>query len=302
MSKLGNLIRTLRTENKMTQADLAARLHVTDKAVSKWERDLSFPDISLLPRLAEIFNIPVSDILGAIDDKGDPARITEVYRLSHDICTPLHIIIGCTDLAEKYGDDPENRKRYLEVIKLSGLYLLEKLDEVCRPVSGCEAHNKADLDEYYRLYIQGVDLDDYYCMHVREDLLNQYSFIGKRFLVVDDKELNRGIVAELIRAAGAYVDFADNGAVCLDKLASEPAGHYDLILMDISMPVMDGIEAAKRIRTLDDPGKAEIPIVVMSVKLSDNERQVAVDAGINAFSEKPINTGSLYSIISELLK
>ena len=130
MTKLGNLIKTLRTENGMTQAALADNLHVTDKAVSKWERGLSIPDIGIIPRLAEIFDISVSDIINAIDNKEDPALITEVYRLSHDIRTPLHIIIGCADLADKYADDPDNRRRYIEVIKLSGQYLLEKFEQM----------------------------------------------------------------------------------------------------------------------------------------------------------------------------
>ena len=92
--RFGKYIRQLRTDNGMTQAALAARLHVTDKAVSKWERDLSYPDISLFPRLAEVLGVSVSELISAADNGGEPEQLTQIYRVSHDIRTPIHIIIG----------------------------------------------------------------------------------------------------------------------------------------------------------------------------------------------------------------
>ena len=96
--QFGKYIRALRTKHGMTQAALASRLHVTDKAVSKWERDLSYPDISLFPRLAEVLGVSVSELISAADNGGEPEQLTQIYRVSHDIRTPIHIIIGCADL------------------------------------------------------------------------------------------------------------------------------------------------------------------------------------------------------------
>ena len=128
--RFGKFIRTLRTERGMTQAALAAKLHVTDKAVSKWERDLSYPDISLFPRLAEELHVSVSDLINAADRGGEPEQLAEIYRVTHDIRTPIHIIIGCSDLVERYADDPEKRRRYLELIRVSGKYLLESCEQL----------------------------------------------------------------------------------------------------------------------------------------------------------------------------
>lgn len=287
MTKLGNLIKTLRTENGMTQAALADNLHVTDKAVSKWERGLSIPDIGIIPRLAEIFDISVSDIINAIDNKEDPALITEVYRLSHDIRTPLHIIIGCADLADKYADDPDNRRRYIEVIKLSGQYLLEKFEQMNQSAA---ADGTAD------------DLNDYYLTHAESGSVDEYNFTGKRILIVDDMELNREIAGEIVKLAGAEAEYAGDGAACLDLIRRSPAGYYDLILMDISMPALDGIEATGYIRHLSDPVKANIPIVAMTANVSEKDRRNAFEAGMNGFAEKPIDTRKLYSIMAELMK
>lgn len=130
--QFGKYIRTLRTEHGLTQAALAAKLHVTDKAVSKWERDLSYPDISLLPRIAEILGVSVSELIYAADDGREPEQLRHIYRVSEDISTPIHIILGCTDLVERYADDPESRRRYLELIRTSARYMLEGCEHLRR--------------------------------------------------------------------------------------------------------------------------------------------------------------------------
>lgn len=288
MTKFGNYIKTLRTENGMTQAALADKLHVTDKAVSKWERGLSIPDIGIIPRLAELFEISVGDIISAIDEKEDPALITKVYQSSHDIRTPLHIMIGCADLADKHADDPDTRKRYLEIIKLSGQYLLEKYEQLGQASS--PGTGMAD------------DLTDYYRDHSDRAEMHRYNFIGKRVLIVDDIELNREIAGEIVRQTGADAEYAGDGEACLDMIRQAPAGHYDLVLMDISMPAMDGTEATRYIRQLSDPAKACIPIVAMTANVGEKDRRDAFEAGMNGFAEKPIDTGKLYAVMAELMK
>ena len=122
-------------------------------------------------------------------------------------------------------------------------------------------------------------------------------FSGKRFLVVEDIAVNREIAAELLRDTGALVEFAENGHQCVDRVSAAPEWYYDLILMDINMPIMDGLEATKRIRQMG----VKVPIVAMSANVSDQDRRAALDAGMDAFTEKPIFVEKLLSAISECL-
>ena len=116
----GSYIRSLRTQNGMTQAQLADRLCVTDKAVSKWERDLSYPDITLFPRLADLLGVTVDDLLRESKNGGQPSRLLQIFEMSHDIRTPLHIILGCANMASLHHEDTALLLRYLESIRISG--------------------------------------------------------------------------------------------------------------------------------------------------------------------------------------
>ena len=127
-STLGTYIRSLRTQNHMTQGQLAEKLNVTDKAVSKWERDLSYPDIALFPKLADILGVHVNDLLRECVDEGQPSRLVQIFEMSQDIRTPLHIILGCADMAANHYDDKELVLRYLQSIRISGEYLLKSID------------------------------------------------------------------------------------------------------------------------------------------------------------------------------
>ena len=101
---LGEYIRVLRIQNGLTQASLAEMLHITDKAVSKWERDISYPDISLFPRLADILGVTVSDLLRVCVDEHPASILRQFVRMSPDIRTPIHIILGCADLIKGAAD------------------------------------------------------------------------------------------------------------------------------------------------------------------------------------------------------
>ena len=100
---------------------------------------------------------------------------------------------------------------------------------------------------------------------------------------------------------GVQVEFAEDGAVCVQMVEDAPAGYYDLILMDIMMPDMDGIEATRRIRQLDDPEKASVPIIAMSANVYDRDRSAALEAGMNAFAEKPIYIDRLFETMEQYL-
>lgn len=288
MPKFGSFIRSLRTEKGMTQAALGEKLHVTDKAVSKWERGLSYPDISLFPKLADLLGVTVSDLLREGDDGKAPSRLIRYYQMSRDIRTPIHIIMGCTDLVERYADDAQKRQRYLESIRVSAQFLLERCEQISKA---------ANLDDK----MTAEDLSAYFLRQPDKPELPVYEFKGKRILVAEDMELNREIARGLIEQTGAEAAFAEDGAECLRMIEEAPAGTYDLILMDLSMPNMSGIEATGRIRQLEEKEKATIPIIAMTANVDEKDREAAYAAGMDAFAAKPVELEKLYAMMEEFL-
>ncbi len=293
----GSMIRSLRMQNNMTQAVLAQKLGITDKAVSKWERDLSYPDISLFPALADVLGVSIDDLFKRCSEEADAPRLVQILQMSHDIRTPLSIILGYTNLAEKYRDDPERLLHYLKNIRLSGEYLLTVIDHLMAVARQNNGANGSVLP-----FPEGGALDSSRgSPYEISGAADRYDFSGKRILLAEDIELNREIALELLKATGAAVEFAEDGRICLTKLACAEAGYYDLILMDICMPNMNGIEATRRIRALADPIKARIPIVAMTANVLEADRTDAFDAGMNDFTEKPILVERFYETLKKYL-
>ena len=127
-------------------------------------------------------------------------------------------------------------------------------------------------------------------------------FTGKKLLVVEDNELNLEIASTLLKEAGFEVDTAENGKVAVEKVEAASADRYDLILMDIQMPEMDGYEATRRIRALPDTKKAALPIVAMTANAFEDDRKNALRAGMNGHIAKPLDIPKLFQVLSELLK
>ena len=122
-----------------------------------------------------------------------------------------------------------------------------------------------------------------------------------RILLVDDNLLNREIAEELLSDAGFKVETAVDGQNALDCLSAVQPGYFDLVLMDIQMPVMNGYEAAAAIRAFDDPGLAGIPILAVTADAFDEDRQRALDSGMNGHLAKPIEVDKLFGILDSLL-
>ena len=127
------------------------------------------------------------------------------------------------------------------------------------------------------------------------------SLLGVKILLTEDNDLNAEIAAELLQEEGCTVDRAKDGVECVDMLEKAANGTYQLILMDIQMPVMNGYDAAKKIRRMDDPQKAGIPIIAMTANAFSEDRQAALDAGMNDHVAKPINMNVLVPTIRKYL-
>ena len=127
-------------------------------------------------------------------------------------------------------------------------------------------------------------------------------FDGRSLLLVEDNELNQEIAQSMLEDVGFTIDTADDGSVAVERMKEMPAGTYDLILMDVQMPIMNGYEATRAIRALDDPAKAATPIVAMTATAFEEDRKAAMDAGMNGFASKPIDIGKLMKTLEDILK
>ncbi len=133
------------------------------------------------------------------------------------------------------------------------------------------------------------------------ELPDDVFFKGKRILLAEDNELNREIAAELLSEAGFLVDSAENGQQACEMLSSAEHGYYDLVLMDIQMPIMDGYAAARAIRSMGDPAVSEIPIIAMTANAFEEDRERALQAGMNGHLAKPIDINKVLSALREIL-
>ena len=127
-------------------------------------------------------------------------------------------------------------------------------------------------------------------------------FTGKKILLAEDNEMNQMIAVEILKSAGFTIDIASNGAEAVELMEQAPVGTYDVILMDIQMPIMDGYEAARRIRAMEDQEKAEIPIIAVTANAFEEDRKIALEAGMNGHLAKPYDIDAIMKTLSELLK
>lgn len=148
----------------------------------------------------------------------------------------------------------------------------------CRISSGEEAHAKRAV----------IDID-------------KTVFEGKRILLAEDNDLNAEIATELLSDEGLVIERAKDGVNCVEKLEKAPGGYYDIILMDIQMPIMNGYEAAAQIRRLDDLKKANIPIVALTANAFSEDKDNAIKAGMNDHVPKPIDMNVLLPVIQKLV-
>lgn len=128
-----------------------------------------------------------------------------------------------------------------------------------------------------------------------------HDFHGKRLLVVEDNLLNQEIAQSLLEMEGFLVETAENGQAALDAFGNHEPGYYNAVLMDIRMPVMDGIEATRRIRTMERPDSRTIPIIAMTANAFDQDSRKSLDSGMNGHLSKPIRVEELLGMLDACL-
>ncbi|MDY2629659.1 MAG: response regulator [Lachnospiraceae bacterium] len=126
-------------------------------------------------------------------------------------------------------------------------------------------------------------------------------YSGRKILLVEDNELNQEIAVEILREMGFSVDVAMDGVEAVDKMKSAEQGQYDLILMDIQMPHMDGYEAARQIRRIENPAVSGIPIIAMTANAFEDDKRDAFAAGMDGHIAKPIEIPKLRQALSAIL-
>ena len=127
------------------------------------------------------------------------------------------------------------------------------------------------------------------------------SFHAERLLLVEDNELNQEIATEILQEAGFSVEVAGNGQIAVDMLEKSEPGYYQLILMDVQMPVMNGYEATRTIRKLKNTQLAAIPILAMTANAFEEDKQEALKSGMNGHIAKPINIDNLINTLKRVL-
>lgn len=130
----------------------------------------------------------------------------------------------------------------------------------------------------------------------------QPDFKGKRLLVVEDNKLNREITVTILEQTGIITEQAEDGSVAVKMVQEAAPGYYDLILMDIQMPIMDGYEATKQIRALPDKRLAQLPIIAVSANAFEEDKKASLAAGMNGHIAKPINVPDLFALMQKLIK
>lgn len=127
------------------------------------------------------------------------------------------------------------------------------------------------------------------------------SLAEKRILLAEDNDINAEIAMELLKEEGLILERAENGVICVEKLEKAPEGYYDLILMDVQMPDMDGYDATRKIRRLDDPEKAKIPIIAMTANTFAKDRKMALSSGMDDYVSKPVDMNLLVPLLEKYL-
>lgn len=223
------------------------------------------------------------------EDAANKAKTSFLFNMSHDLRTPLTSIIGVSRLALKHVDNSDYTKDCLNTI----YSLANNLSQLIVAMI-----NMADAEG--RVLAKKAVIPDYLdSVNEEEEKLEQHeiSIEGMCVLVVDDNNLHREIAADILHGMNVDVECAENGEKAVELIKNSLPGYYDLVLMDIQMPGMDGLEAARQIRALSNKELSSIPIAAMSANALIDDRRRALEAGMNAHIAKPIDIVALTKVL-----
>ena len=212
--------------------------------------------------------------------------------------------IGMSQEFQKHIFEPFERERTSTVSKVEGsgigMGIVKKLVGL---MSGTvEVESKIGVGSTFTVTIPSRIASQEETQAKREPTpSDEKSLCGVKILLTEDNDLNAEIATELLQEEGCTVDRAKDGVECVDMLEKAANGTYQLILMDIQMPVMNGYDAAKKIRRMEDPQKANIPIIAMTANAFSEDKQAALDAGMNDHIAKPINMNVLVPTLRKYL-
>lgn len=225
-------------------------------------------------------------------------------NISYEIRTPLNAILGMTTLARTAVEDKEKVTQYLEKISASTSQLItafNKVSDMSEMESGkiCLTLEPSSMEQDIE------DLDKIYLELIKQqemDELNELWFAGKRILLVEDNRLNIEVEKGILEKKGFLVEVAKNGKLAVDMVEASEENYYDLILMDIRMPVMDGNEATQKIRNLSRKDTKFIPIFAVTANAFYEDMEQALEAGMDAYITKPVNIEELFGLLLQHLK
>ena len=182
-----------------------------------------------------------------------------------------------------------------------GLSITKKFVEMMN--GSIDVHSEKDKGSEFviTLYLK-IAQEEYQKEEQVEAEPKKADFAGKRLLLVEDNLLNREIAKTILQAAGFIIEEAENGEVALEKVKASTLGYYAAVLMDIQMPVMNGYEATKAIRALENEGLASIPVIAVSANAFEEDRRASVEAGMNAHVGKPICVSELLRVLNDVLQ
>ena len=282
--------------------------------------------VTLSLRLAKehVENEPIPELLGAraliVDDDLNTCR--SVSKMLRDIQMRPDWCASGTEAVVRAQDAAEANDEYKAYIidylmpDMNGIEAVRRIRRVINeevPIIVLTAYDWADFEEEARAAGVTAFVSKPIFMSELREVLTQpvvseheheeeskekrYDYTGKHILLVEDNELNRELAVAILEETGMTIDSVDDGDVAVEAIDNAPADKYDLVLMDIQMPKMDGYTATREIRTLPDNRKANIPIVAMTANAFEEDRQKAFAAGMNGHIIKPISIDEIAEVL-----
>lgn len=203
-----------------------------------------------------------------------------IARMSHEIRTPMNAVLGMTQMAKKSGN-PEEVGAMLETVLDASRQMVDVINALLDRVGA----RREQAEPRQTRQPAGAEAP------------GKAVFYGKRILVVDDVDINREIVILFLEDTGVRIEQATNGVEAVRKVLASEKGYYDLVLMDVQMPDMDGCDATARIRRSGHPDAGTLPIYAMTAHVLREDVDKAMASGMNGHLSKPLELDTLMSTL-----